>query len=79
MNVERAAQRANDPWEDEDASLSELNQLVKQLQKDDPEGESSKKLSAKISDVSKTSEISVTQNGDLAEGELGGKREKNDR
>ncbi len=27
----RAAHRANDPWEDENKSLSELNQRVKQL------------------------------------------------
>lgn len=33
----RAAHRANDPWEEENASLSELNQLVKQLHENAPD------------------------------------------
>ncbi len=63
----RAAQSANDPWKDEDASLSELNQLVKQLHKDDPQDELGEELSAKISEVPNTSEISANQNGEPGE------------
>jgi len=74
--LRRSGQRANDPWKDEDAALTELSQLVKQLHQDDPQAEPGGKLQTQISEVPKIMEISARRTGDLPDVEPGDKGEK---